>query len=436
MSMCMTTRPSEYHNMLADITKAEIVYSKDHEGGTLYALIHTRPEKRHSALDKNITSLDSILKTCTNTSTTYFKSISDQYEGKVKTFENSEHIEDPLFHVIFNVHQSGAAIGRKYNIQPGVQQYTKVQDPQQAINQEQLDLIIQKNAEGTQEHSTTKKRPRTDEVNDGASGSVDPGEELEKTKEALAAKNEEITLLQNDIVSKEATIAAKDNEIAALKSDIDARKKTDEADTTVATLIETNAKNIELENRVAALEQEGGMKDNDIAELKARDANYVQKFRTQEDKIRTLEADIKEKNTQLKGIHRKFNDDTKTLQSNNSNMREELANYRRTYGDEPVVADTPVLDTPEAKDEHIHKLTTLLAQKDARISHISQSTSATALRDLQEKLRQAKVCEQAAKNATDQVKAEKDALVAAHAESMMHMHKELNKKPSNNRRPY
>jgi len=435
--MCMTTRPSEYHNMLADITKAEIVYSKDHEGGTLYALIHTRPEKRHSALDKNITSLDSILKTCTNTSTTYFKSISDQYEGKVKTFENSEHIEDPLFHVIFNVHQSGAAIGRKYNIQPGVQQYTKVQDPQQAINQEQLDLIIQKNAEGTQEHSTTKKRPRTEEVNDGASGSADPGEELEKTKEALAAKGMEVTLLQNDIVSKEATINTKDLEIATLKSDIATKdKELSQVTTTMNTLFEERGEIIALGNQVKALEQEGGMKDNDIAELKARDANYVQKFRTQEDKIRTLEADIKEKNTQLKGIHRKFNDDTKILQSNNSSMREELANFRRMCGDVPVFADTPVLDTPEAKDEYIKNLTTLLARKDVEISRISQSTSAATLADLQEKLRQAKVCEQAAKNATDQVKAEKDALVAAHDESMMTMHKELNKKPSNNRRPY
>jgi len=55
-----------------------------------------------------------------HTSTTFFKSISSQYSGKVKTFENSEHTNDELFHEIFNVCQSGASIGRKYNIHPGV----------------------------------------------------------------------------------------------------------------------------------------------------------------------------------------------------------------------------------------------------------------------------------------------------------------------------
>ena len=42
MSICITPRPSEFHKMIASITKAEIIYSKEHEGGTLYALIHTR----------------------------------------------------------------------------------------------------------------------------------------------------------------------------------------------------------------------------------------------------------------------------------------------------------------------------------------------------------------------------------------------------------
>jgi hypothetical protein len=261
-------------------------------------------------------------------------------------------------------------------------------------------------------------------------------EELEKTKEALAAKNEEVTLLQNDIVSKEATINNKDLEITALKSDIDARKKTDNADTTVATLIETEAKNIELKNRVNTLATEIETRKHDAVLLQEHYTNHRNQIKKLEADIKTKDATIKDKDTQLKGIHRKFNDDTKILQSNNSSMREELANFRRMCGDVPVFADTPVLDTPEAKDEYIKNLTTLLARKDVEISRISQSTSAATLADLQEKLRQAKVCEQAAKNATDQVKAEKDALVAAHAESMMTMHKELNKKPSNNRRPY
>ena len=171
----MTTRPSEFHNMLVSITKAEIVYSKEYDGGTLYALIHTHPKKKHSTLDKNISAMDVILKTATNTSTTFFKSISPHYEGKVKTFENNEHIDDPLFHVIFNVQESGVSIGRKFNLQPDVHEYKEHQDPQEDINQEQLDLIFQKNADGKNdaESSVSKsKRPRIEEADDGASGSA------------------------------------------------------------------------------------------------------------------------------------------------------------------------------------------------------------------------------------------------------------------------
>ena len=173
--MCMTTLPSEFHNMLVSITKAEIVYSKEHDGGTLYVLIHTHPKKKHSTLDKNISAMDMILKTATNTSTTFFKSISPHYEGKVKTFENTEHIDDPLFHVIFNVQESGAAIGRKFNLQPGVHRYVEHKDSQDIINQEQLNLILQKDAEGKNNGEiciAKNKRPRVEEAGEGAGGSA------------------------------------------------------------------------------------------------------------------------------------------------------------------------------------------------------------------------------------------------------------------------
>ena len=120
MSMCMSSRPTDMHLMLASITKASVVYSKDYDGGTLYALIHKSPAKRHSTLDKNIAELDSMLMTVNNTSATNFRTVSSIYSGKIKTFENKEHADDPLFQVIFNVNQSGAVIGRKYKIQYGV----------------------------------------------------------------------------------------------------------------------------------------------------------------------------------------------------------------------------------------------------------------------------------------------------------------------------
>jgi hypothetical protein len=115
--------------MLTSATRSHSVYSKEYDDGTLYALIHTKPQKKPSTLDKEISSLDSMLMKKNNTSSTHFKSISPLYNGKVLTFGAHDHIGDVYYNTIFNISESGAAIGRRHNIQPGVYQFEeKLQD--------------------------------------------------------------------------------------------------------------------------------------------------------------------------------------------------------------------------------------------------------------------------------------------------------------------
>jgi len=215
MSMCITSRTSTFHNMIASITKAEIIYSKEYEGGTLYALIHTRPEKKHSTLDREISALDDILTTTHKTSTTFFKSISPHYTGKVKTFENSEHVDDPLFHVIFNVHQSGAAIGRKYNIQPGVRRFPEQQKSTEEAANEQA------NETNTSSCDTPRKRRRVDNDSIGESaGAASKSKEYE-LQSALAEKDADVTQLVTANDTIQAIANERDNayvEIEKLRS--------------------------------------------------------------------------------------------------------------------------------------------------------------------------------------------------------------------------
>jgi len=117
--MCLSTKPSSYQQMLHDSIKAECIYSKDYNGGTLYGLIHTKPCKRHGTLDKAVTSLDAMI---SKPGTTSFVSISDVLSCKVKTFQAGEHAIDEHYNVIFTNKNPGS--GKKIGIHPGVKVWT------------------------------------------------------------------------------------------------------------------------------------------------------------------------------------------------------------------------------------------------------------------------------------------------------------------------
>ena len=129
MSMCLSTGPSSYQKMLHDMTGAEIIYSTLFQSGTLYAMIHTKPEKRHATLDKAIVSLD---KSISKPGITSFVSISDILSGKVKTFQAGEHSIDEHYIVLFANKFTGA--GQKPEPRAGVKTWT----PETARNEDAL----------------------------------------------------------------------------------------------------------------------------------------------------------------------------------------------------------------------------------------------------------------------------------------------------------
>ena len=143
--MCMTTKLSKYHAMLADTIGVNQIYSCDFNGGTLYALIHTNPEKMHSTVDNCICSLDKMLQNlpCNTQGTTLFMSISDILSGKVKTFAAGENLVDEHYNVIFDTRQPGTLIGRKHNIRPGVYKYPEDPVPEDSFASEQEDIRVQ-----------------------------------------------------------------------------------------------------------------------------------------------------------------------------------------------------------------------------------------------------------------------------------------------------
>ena len=260
MSICITPRPSVFHKMIASITKAEIIYSKEHEGGTLYALIHTRPQKKHSTLDRNISALDDILMTTHKTSTTFFKSISPHYNGKVRTFENNEHIDDPIFHVIFNVHQSGAAIGRKYNTQPGVCRFPEQQTDIAEASNDQTEET------NTSSHGTPGKRRRVDPL------FVDTTTDTEKTSELrsiLDANTRELELLKNNYSTLErSSLTIRSTAQAAIDELTTAGAEKDAAIERLTTSnAEKDGAGAEKDSAIAALTASNAKKDASIERL-------------------------------------------------------------------------------------------------------------------------------------------------------------------------
>jgi len=118
MSMCLSTQPSNYEEMLHDATDAEIIYSIPYNGGTLYSLGHNNMPKRHATLDIAISSIDKMISKSGSTS---FVSISDIRSGKVKTFQTGDHRIDEHYNVIFC---NKVPSGRKNNLRDGVRIWT------------------------------------------------------------------------------------------------------------------------------------------------------------------------------------------------------------------------------------------------------------------------------------------------------------------------
>ena len=125
MSICVSTTPSDYHNLLFSNVGADMIYSTLHKGKTVYGLITSKTPKMHSTLDKRFTEIDKILQNLNKTpGKTYLINISSFGNGKALTYSGANKEQDKevdeYYRALFNIKEPGRAIGRKHNIQPGV----------------------------------------------------------------------------------------------------------------------------------------------------------------------------------------------------------------------------------------------------------------------------------------------------------------------------
>ena len=133
MSMCLSIAPSDYQIMLHSSTGARTIYSIPYGQGTLYALIHDKPPKKHSTLDNEISSLEMLLGK-TKAGKPSFMSISSIGNCKVKTFGRGTHSVDEHYNAIFVNKVPGG--GKKRIVYPGVEIWT-LQSTMKASEQNQ-----------------------------------------------------------------------------------------------------------------------------------------------------------------------------------------------------------------------------------------------------------------------------------------------------------
>ena len=109
LTICHSSNPSEYHVRLHSSLPCNVIYSKDYQNGTLYALVLSK-QKFVGTMDSKISQLDEFLKKKDGETSTKFTSISDVLSGKIKTFGIGGHDFDEHYNAIFI---SGAHSGRR-----------------------------------------------------------------------------------------------------------------------------------------------------------------------------------------------------------------------------------------------------------------------------------------------------------------------------------
>ena len=133
--MCLSTRPSNYQQMLHDKVACNVIYNKPYGTGTLYALVLHKP-KTHVTLDNALVDLDSAISMGTGDSATNFVAVSCVLGGKVKTFSLGEHARDEHFRAIFLSENPGG--GRKLSTCSGVEIWTPLAEEEARDEEDQL----------------------------------------------------------------------------------------------------------------------------------------------------------------------------------------------------------------------------------------------------------------------------------------------------------
>lgn len=101
LAICLSsshTAPNEYQHMLHSLLPCKVIYSKEYQHGTLFALVFLK-QTSVGIMDKQIVFLDQSLQK--NSGVTKFTSITDVLNGKIKSFGVGEHLTDEHYKAMF-----------------------------------------------------------------------------------------------------------------------------------------------------------------------------------------------------------------------------------------------------------------------------------------------------------------------------------------------
>jgi hypothetical protein len=109
--ICQSSQPSSYHSMINAKLPCDVIYSKEYDHGTLYALKLSN-RMSHKSISEKLDLVDKSMRSLGSPERTRFRSINnDPFGGKIKTFEVGEHGGDPYYCAIFKTIAPGG--GRK-----------------------------------------------------------------------------------------------------------------------------------------------------------------------------------------------------------------------------------------------------------------------------------------------------------------------------------
>jgi hypothetical protein len=145
--ICQSVRELDLPMLLIQTESDYILYKKYGSGYLIVLRYSSSSEKRHSAVDQFIASLD---KTWMGASgATSFVSVSDVGSGKVKSFSGRDRLNDYLFREIFDVRRGSDARG-DFELLSGVKRWDmsiqREEENAQSIARERDDILVQRQA--------------------------------------------------------------------------------------------------------------------------------------------------------------------------------------------------------------------------------------------------------------------------------------------------
>ena len=102
LMLCHSTSPSKIPEMLHSELPCDVIYIKEFQHGTLYALL-LKKQTLVGTMDDKIKGIDTCMQSRSGDTSTRFTSICDMLSGKIKTFGKNEHKSDEHYGAIFSM---------------------------------------------------------------------------------------------------------------------------------------------------------------------------------------------------------------------------------------------------------------------------------------------------------------------------------------------